>query len=412
MKSGLAVVAFVTWLAALYKLPRGRRTGPADWALAGTLAALALGLTLKVPAVYKAVDSASGRTNLAQLPKDVSAVLSAFGTQVILLYLVHGAADAGARVRRRALIVAAAVLVMAVGFLLAVTGAEDPQFARQHAASSGLVEFFVVYLAYLAFAFADIVRLCTRFARLAGERLLATGLRLIAAGGAFGIAYVVASGLSLLAIARGRQSQGEGFNSASESLIILATLLVVVGSTMPSWGPRLGLQPRASTRSARAQLAQLEPLWLGLTAAVPDVVLDAAPGQRGRAGLQERLYRRVIEIEDARLSLRPLLTPVVHDAAVQVVASQSHEGETADAAVEGLVLAHIARSRHLLAARGHAVVPARRHDGVPDLEREAAWLGEVAATFTDEDLVGALRRRVEFTHIDLTDPEVTRAHAD
>ena len=113
MKSGLVVVAAVTWIAALYKLPRGRRTGPVDWALAGTLAALALGLTLKVPAVYRVVDSVSGRTNLAQLPKDAAVVLSAFGTQVILLHLVHGGSGAGHRARRRTFVVVAAVLAMA-----------------------------------------------------------------------------------------------------------------------------------------------------------------------------------------------------------------------------------------------------------------------------------------------------------
>lgn len=408
MKSGLVVVAVITWIAALYKLPRGRRIGPVDWALAGTLAALALGLTLKLPAVYRVVDSVSGRTNLAQLPKDAAVVLSAFGTQVILLHLVHGGSRAGRRVRHRTFVVVAAVLAMAASFLLAQGGPEDPEFAHQHAADPGLLEFRVVYLAYLAFAFVDIVRLCTRFARLAGERLLATGLRLIAVGGVLGIGYVVASALPLFAIARGRQSLGDAADTVSELLILLATLLVVVGSTLPSWGPRLGLQPGASTRNVRVQLAQLERLWVGLTAAVPDVVFDAAPGQRGRAGLQERLYRRVIEIEDARLSLRPLLTPAVHEAAVQVAASRGHVSEAADAAVEGIVLAHVARSRHLFAAHGGAVLPLRRHDGTPDLEREAAWLGEVAAAFTDEDLVGELRRRIEITHIDLTEPEATR----
>jgi len=61
-----------------------------------------------------------------------------------------------------------------------------------------------------------------------------------------------------------------------------------------------------------------------------------------------------------------------------------------------------------LAAHSGAVLPLRRHDGVPDLEREAAWLGEVAAAFNDENLVDELRRRVELTHIDLTEPEATR----
>jgi len=91
----LAAAALICFVAAAYKLPRRRGSVDSGLALAGTLAALGLGLTLKLPGVYRSFDALLGMHNVAQLPKNAFVLLSAFGTQVILLQLVHGARDAG-----------------------------------------------------------------------------------------------------------------------------------------------------------------------------------------------------------------------------------------------------------------------------------------------------------------------------
>jgi len=406
----LAAAALICFTAAAYKLPR--RRGPVDSALAraGTLAALGLGLTLKLPGVYRSFDALLGMHNVAQLPKDAFVLLSASGTQVILLQLVHGAREAGPRARRRSAVAAGAVVVMTIAFLLARTGPEDPEFARRHIDQAGLVEFRLIYLGYLAFAFLDIVRLCVRFARLAGERLLGTGLRLIAVGGGVGLGYVAASLVSLLAVFGHDSHLDDRADSLAESLILVATLLVVVGSTLPSWGPRVGLRSGSPTGLQRQRLDRLEPLWRGLTAAVPDVVLEEAGNARGGAGVHERLYRRVIEIEDARLALRPLLDPSVVTAAARIAAERGLDGATADAAVEGASLALAIRSdRAVTPSARSAASPSRRREGVLELNAEAAWLGDVASSFVDEGFLAEVRRSA-WQRIDLTYGNDTHVH--
>ncbi len=64
------VLAVVTALAAAYRVPRHRGRRLSEWALSGTLAALAAGLALQAPAFYDAVGEAAGAPHLAQLLVD------------------------------------------------------------------------------------------------------------------------------------------------------------------------------------------------------------------------------------------------------------------------------------------------------------------------------------------------------
>jgi hypothetical protein len=88
------VLAVVTALAAAYRVPRHRDRRLSEWAMSGTLAALAAGLALQAPALYDAVGEAAGAPHLAQLLVDACAPLSAFGTQVVLLHMLHAPAEA------------------------------------------------------------------------------------------------------------------------------------------------------------------------------------------------------------------------------------------------------------------------------------------------------------------------------
>ena len=81
-----ALLALVTALAAAYRVPRHRPRRLSDWALTGTLSALAVGMGLQLPSVYEALEHVVGAERLARLPLvDSCALLSAFGTQVVLL---------------------------------------------------------------------------------------------------------------------------------------------------------------------------------------------------------------------------------------------------------------------------------------------------------------------------------------
>jgi Family of unknown function (DUF6545) len=137
-------------------------------------------------------------------------------------------------------------------------------------------------------------------------------------------------------------------------------------------GPRVG---------ARRRLRELEPLWDGLRGAVP----EAASTSRGRRrSAKLRLYRRVIEIRDAQLALRPYLDRAAAEAGMTAARSAGLEGDDREAAVEAALLAAAAQARKAgRRARqnsGDPGWPAVR--GGPDLAGDAAWLARVSRAFT------------------------------
>lgn len=392
------VLAVVAWLSAVYRRPAAKRE-PGAWALSGTLAALALGLTLKVAAVYEAVEDLTRVANLAQLIKDASVVLSAFGTQVVLLHLLHPAAGATARARRRAVVTAVTLAAMAGAFLLArpVVG-----FDALHAqlAAPGLLEFRTVYLVFLVWAFVDIARLCWRFARLAGDRLLTMGLRLIAAGGVVGLGYVASGAVQVLAAGRHDLALVQRTQHASDALIALATLLVVLGSTLPSIIARTAGRRASWAGVAGSAPPGLQTLWAGVTRALPEFVLPTST----RAGLtaQEQLYRQVIEVEDARLALRPLRDAAVEQAAAEAVVQHGVDDSQRGAAVEGIALALAVDRLHTgdaplslpagLATDPPALPGPRPAGPAGNLDAEISWLASVGRWYGDETLTSAARR--------------------
>ena len=404
----IIILAITAWFAAVYRRPGARRAA-GDWALPATLATLALGLTFKVPAVYSEVGKITGVPNLGQLIKDCSAVLSAFGTQLVLLHLLHGPREAVAQARRRAAAPVLTLMVMTLAFALADTGSTIEEL-HARLADTGLLEFRGAYLLFLAWAFADIARLCWRFAALAGERALATGLRLIAAGGAVGLAYVASGTVQVLAAGQRDLPLVQRVQHVSDGLIALATLLVILGSTLPALAARFGRTSSAGhdERSGlhSGQRQALEGLWLSLTQSLPEFVLPEAAQVRPSAN--ERLYRQVIEIEDSRLALRPLRDQAVERAAAQAANEQGVRQADRAAAVEGAALA-LAVRRLRLEARTRGAVARRPVEPEPgpingerpgaratSLDSEAAWLAEVGLWYSNEGLVSCAQ-----WHLDL-----------
>ncbi|WP_418952858.1 MAB_1171c family putative transporter [Streptomyces formicae] len=81
--------------------------------------------------------------------------------------------------------------------------------------------------------------------------------------------------------------------------------LIVGGLTMPSWGPRLSaLCVWWNNYRAYRSLA---PLWLAMHQELPEIVLH--PPTSPLPNLDYRLYRRVIEVRDGQIALRPYMNP-------------------------------------------------------------------------------------------------------
>jgi hypothetical protein len=101
---------------------------------------------------------------------------------------------------------------------------------------------------------------------------------------------------------------------------------------------------------------RLYPLWHLLRQAVPEIELPPEPGMRWN--IRYRLHRRVIEIRDAQLVLRPYSPSMVAKLAAAIAEESGLPPDRAAAVVEAAVIVSSLRSR----ARGSVY----RHDSIPE----------------------------------------------
>jgi len=161
----------------------------------------------------------------------------------------------------------------------------------------------------------------------------------------------------------------------------LGIIVVSIGLTMPTWGPRLsdfGLWID-NILSYRA----LYPLWNAVCQESPEIVLE--PRNSGVSNLHYRLHRRVVEIRDGWRALRPYM-----DVAEQTDAGGANDA--ANGAVPGpnndQALAEAVRIRDAIRAKrdGHAPDSERRRPGFEErdavtLADEVSWLAKVSSAY-------------------------------
>jgi hypothetical protein len=180
---------------------------------------------------------------------------------------------------------------LAAGAAMAVTFALAPNVLPQ---SPFVMEYCIAYAVALLPEFAVIARLCVRDARTAPDRIMRAGLGLVAAGVVAAAGYmVVRTVIAVSARAPFDFEYGRGF-LLSKALPTTAHLLVLAGVGVPAAAGWL--------RRCR-QYRRLGPLWLALYRAEPAIALEPPRATVFPTRLQ--LYRRVIEIRDGLLVIRP-----------------------------------------------------------------------------------------------------------
>ncbi|MEV7023186.1 MAB_1171c family putative transporter, partial [Kitasatospora sp. NPDC093558] len=153
---------------------------------------------------------------------------------------------------------------------------------------------------------------------------------------------------------------------------------------------------------ARYAYRRLEPLWSALRATVPAVELlpDAARvGRRAPHGARFALYRRIIEIRDGQLALRPYVHPQVPSWVAELTAStggvrfrRRHEAAVTVEAAGIAAALEAAEAGHRYPAEPSAgYVPS---EGQVGIDEEVAWLVKVADAFTTSPAVAGVRSRV------------------
>jgi hypothetical protein len=321
------------------------------------LLGLAISLTALTPAGYAVINGVAGTHDLPRLVGHAGMLLVAWAAQDLLLHLT------GERRGQHTWWIAGMFLVMCV--LFALTPDLFPQ-------SPWVFEYVLAYVVAQVPAFANVIRLGLRYAGIADTAALRTALRLVVGGTALGLAYLVNKAV-LAASSRFDFAYPLGRTVlVSKLLPTSAYLLVLVGAALPALLSWLGRYRR---------YRRLGALWRDLYRADPAIALDppTVPDVLALGRLRLRLYRRVIEIRDGLLALRPYRDPDVTAAARERATSAGLHGPHRDAAVEAAAIAAALRARAAGPPPDSADETAVT--GGEDLAGEAAFLELVARAY-------------------------------
>lgn len=348
-----------------------------------------IAFTSAAPTVYVALGDVTGIPNIATLVVYVSVLSASVWFQAWLQAWSHPVEVARTRGRRRFIAYGPVIAAMVVLFIAGNVPEQRPiDFDAHYATTPFITEFLLLYYAGFAVAWIGAGMLGWRYAGIVRQPSLARGLRVISVGAAFALLYCVGKIAAVTGALIGwdltRLSTVWAPASAS-----LGAVVMTIGITLPRWEPRL-------TAAAYRLWAfrTLYPLWRAMYDADPGIALDPPPaGWRAAYGLRDlrhRLYRRVIEINDGRLTLlRDHFDPRVADAARQLGHDAGLTGDRLRATQEAAVLAAALRARAdgTPAAESSMAWTVAAEPGREQLADELPWLTEVARAFRTSPIV-------------------------
>uniref|UniRef100_UPI000A395D17 MAB_1171c family putative transporter n=1 Tax=Streptomyces milbemycinicus TaxID=476552 RepID=UPI000A395D17 len=200
--------------------------------------------------------------------------------------------------------------VAAVCFLASGAVVEEGEVVAPGASGrAGLVAFDVLFTLYSLWSLTLFALPVHAQIRRSGPGPFRTGLRLVTASACVGGLWALWGVAGLENMARtGRQ--GAGTDPVAMVLAASCLVLACLGATAAWW--RGALSAPARWMRAYRRYRALEPLWSALHAAAPGIALRTRT--RRLSWLPPRsaefaLYRRVIEIRDGYLALRPYAAP-------------------------------------------------------------------------------------------------------
>ncbi|MCA2215990.1 MAB_1171c family putative transporter [Jidongwangia harbinensis] len=294
--------ALASWIAFLYKMNHLRRdwSNPALRAMCAAFGFSAVAFTLTLGPVYQPVDAALGVPNLTKLLVHSSMVM--FSVFVLQLLAFWEWPARRARSRTRAVMALGLVVVAAMSALILLAPVHDRytvHFWKTHAGESLMLWYLTIFLVALSTGLLAIAYRAWRFSALAGQLpWLRRGLRLTTAGALLSFGYCACRGSYLILL--GADIRADALVDIAMPFAGLGQVVFVAGLTMPSWGPQTRVDEIGAYRA-------LEPLWSALRAEFPDIALHtpATGGTTAVGDLDYRLYRRMVEIWDGQLALRP-----------------------------------------------------------------------------------------------------------
>lgn len=381
------VAGLVAIVAAVAKFTdaRARPRSPGAVYLCGVLAFLGLSAVLLAPATLRFGAGFAAAPNLTRLIGNAATATAVFCMVGLLAHAAHPGNMARNRVRVQTGVLVGALAAMSV-LLLSAGTAFTVDFVNVYATNPLIAAYELVFLGYASWGTAGVVILVSVAARHAERTVLRFGFRLLAGGALFGLAWA----LWKMTMTTSKLFSGEPVPVEGPVSSVLSTVsitLIALGATMTSWGPRAA-HPLLWWRARRA-FRRIEPLWTALHEAVPEVAFEH-PG----AGMEFRLYRRIVEIRDCSLSLRVYFHPQVPSWVADALGPGARDTESAviteAASLAAALEAHRVRHRY----HDDPATAATPRELDADVGAEGRWLVRVAKAFTESPVVSDVRDRV------------------
>lgn len=321
----LYFAAGLSWAAVAYKALDARRLREAGglifWLI---LLFSALAVTALLPPVYVAIDRLAGMPNLSRLLGNGSILLASWLVQLSIWRLNYPERPLWPRVRSSGMIALAILATMAVLFVAApVDGEEAADFTGRYAQEPTIRVYRAVFLGYLAYTAIEFIRLSWRYAGRTTRALLFLSEHLLIAGASLGLAYILHEISRILFSLAGLAYPVPDAAGITALLLAGALVLMIVGSTLPTWGRYVGAEYPARWLAGYRTYRQLYSLWHAISNAFPEVVLHPARWGSPLADvltgrLSFRSYRRVIEIRDGYVRLQGYRDPRAHRHAAEL----------------------------------------------------------------------------------------------
>jgi hypothetical protein len=294
--------------------------------------------------------------------------------------------------------------ICAVGMTFAaalVPGPASP-VTDSTATSPQELAYFTLQVAFLGTALAELLALSWQQARVSPHRRVTQGgLLLTCAGAGAGLAalagqvgWAIATAPHMLPPAAPVATSCAGLDGPARYLAPPCAFTVTLPSALvllAAAGAALPVLLAAAATTWRCwrnllMYRALEPLWELLLASFPQISLPEHGGHR-RLDMGFHLYRRVIEIGDGRLLLRPYMRPEVTAEATEAAARFGLRGDELLATVEATEIVAAIRARRGAVAFDYPPPPDHSEPHVTSLAEEASWLFKVARAYTTSPLV-------------------------
>lgn len=357
---------------------------PSRVALSASLGALGVSLVVQSPSARAVQDTVY--VNLGQLTGNATTLVAAFATQLMVIHILYDRAEATSRARRSVVPLVAAVIAMTVLFFVTPTAAS--RFTSP-TAPDGIIAYYVVFCGYLALTLTRVRRMVRRHLARSAYPAQRASLRLHTWACMMAVIYL-AGRLATLVTGHLGISFDESLHFGMVEFVVAAAIpalgcvFTILAVVVGRWGPQLAAPVRwiLNRRSYR----RLAPLWEAAHAVRPEAVLPVPPGVGGAA---LRLYRRVIEIQDAQLAVARHLD---HATRREIDAAIDDAGLSDDAAVATRDAATFALG--LLTMREErppaSIVEAGVTDDRSDLRAVVGRLERASAAYVRSDLVRRL----------------------